>query len=141
MSAKRRKKKKKNGLARIFWFVLFLVMGLSVGYRILDGGRLFRTAGRKFQVEVLNGTGEKNLAGKTTRKLRRMGVDVLIEGNADSFDYKESILIDRSGNSKLANKLARRIGCKRILQQIQGNPRVDITIILGEDHDILELGD
>lgn len=140
MSAKKRKKKK-NVLNRVLWFVLFLIMGLSVGYRILDAGRIFSTAGPEFQVEVLNGTGEKNLAGQTTRELRRMGVDVLIEGNADSFDYKESILIDRSGNRQLADKLARRIGCERVLQQVQENPRVDITIILGEDHDKLELGD
>jgi len=140
LSAKKRKKKK-TVLNRVLWFVLLLIVGLSVGYRLLDAGRIFSTAGLEFQVEVLNGTGEKNLAGQTTRKLRRMGVDVLIEGNADSFDYKESILIDRSGNRQLADKLARRIGCERVLQQVQENPRVDITIILGEDHDKLELGD
>lgn len=92
-----------------------------------------------FQIEVLNGTGETGLAMETAMKLRTMGIDVLIVGDAERYDFDESILIDRKGNPDLMKRLSRLIGCRRILKQIQPKPLVDATLIIGKDCDRLRI--
>jgi hypothetical protein len=69
-----------------------------------------------------------------------MGIDVLIEGNAESFDFDQSLLVDRKGNPELMSALARCLGCERVLQQIKENPRVDVTFIIGNDMHELKIG-
>ncbi len=93
-----------------------------------------------FQLEVLNGTGETGLAMKTAMVLREMGIDVLIVGDAERYDFTESILIDRKGNPALMKKLSRLLGCHRVLKQVQPRPLVDATLIIGEDRDELHIG-
>jgi hypothetical protein len=95
--------------------------------------------GATVQVEVLNGTGEPGLAMRTAMRLREMGVDVLIVGDAERYDFTESVLIDRRGNSDLVKRLARLIGCRRVLEQVQPEPLVDATLIIGTDVDRLAL--
>lgn len=91
------------------------------------------------QIEVLNGTGEKGIAMKVAMQLRSAGVDVLIVGNAGRFDFSESLLVDRRGNRELVGKLARFLGCRRVLQQIKSNSLVDATLILGWDNEKLRI--
>lgn len=134
MGRKKSKKNRKSNLGRNIWIFLLSVMILSVLFRLADLGEYFRPEQTGFQVEVLNGTGEKNLAAKTTRMLRRMGIDVLIEGNAEAFDFERSIIIDRKGDMELAESLAKRIGCERVIQQIQKRPNVDMTLVIGGDY-------
>ncbi len=93
-----------------------------------------------FQLEVLNGTGEAGLAMKTAMGLREMGIDVLIVGDAERYDFVESILIDRKGNPALMKKLSRLLGCRRVLKQVQPRPLVDATLIIGEDKEDLHIG-
>ncbi len=131
--AGRKRKKKKIPLFRITFILVILLMVLSVSIKWLPVGRYFTSTEIPFQMEVLNGTGEDNLARKTTRRLRRMGIDILVEGNAEEFDYKRSLLIDRKGNPELMKNLEERLGCLRVLQQIQENPKVDVTFIIGKD--------
>lgn len=140
LAKKKRRKKKKPSASKIAWILVILLMGLSVSIKWLGIGRYFRTHEIPFQMEVLNGTGEDDLARKTTRRLRRMGIDVLIEGNAERYDYEQSLLIDRKGNRELVMTLARRLGCERVLQQIQENPKVDVTFIIGSDNHELKIG-
>jgi len=90
------------------------------------------------QIEVLNGTGKPGLAMETAVVLRRMGIDVLIVGDAEHYGYKQSLLIDRKGNPGLLKKLSHLTGCRRILTQIQERPLIDATLIIGDD--IEELG-
>jgi hypothetical protein len=91
------------------------------------------------QIEVLNGTGESGLAMQTAAGLRRMGIDVLIVGDANSFDFEQSLLIDRKGNSEPVRRLSRLIGCRHVLQQVQEHPLVDATLIVGEDSGDLKI--
>ncbi|HUV37572.1 MAG TPA: LytR C-terminal domain-containing protein [Patescibacteria group bacterium] len=92
-----------------------------------------------FQIEVLNGTGETGLAMEMAMKLREMGIDVLIVGDAERYDFDESILIDRKGNPDLMKRLSRYIGCHRVLKQIQPKPLVDATLIIGRDSERLRI--
>ena len=91
-------------------------------------------------MEVLNGTGEPGIARMMTRQLRIMGFDVVLEGNATRFDFKESILVDRRNNPRLMKKLSGILGCKRILKQYRDDSEVDVTLIIGWDRDRLKVG-
>lgn len=93
-----------------------------------------------FQMEVLNGTGQTGLAMETAMKLRTMGIDVLVVGDAERYDFEESILIDRTGNPDLMKRLSRFIGCRRVLKQVQQKPLVDVTLIVGRDSERLRIG-
>ncbi len=119
--------------------VVFAVMVFSLSVRWSGLGRGLAPEREYFQMEVLNGTGESGIAIRTTMQLRMMGIDVKIEGNADRFDFRESLLIDRRGNPELMKSLSRRLGCRRVLQQIQERSEVAVTLIIGWDRDKLRL--
>ncbi len=108
-------------------------MFLSVLVRWWDGRVSHRELTRDFRVEVLNGTGISGLAMETAIELRRMGVDVLLVDNAESFDFKETLILDRKDKTGLVNQFARLIGSPRILKQFSSQSMVDATLILGED--------
>jgi hypothetical protein len=108
----------------------------------LRWGRLIPREGREpepFQVEVLNGAGEPGLAREVTMQLRRLGIDVLLEGNAERYDFPESILIDRRGNPDLLRRLQRRLGVRRTIVQVKPDALVDVTLVVGHDRERLRL--
>ena len=135
------KKKKKRGIspAVVMIIVALLLMAFSIAVRWSGIGRNLSVPEDPFQIEVLNGTGEPGVAREVTMTLRKMGIDVLIEGNAKNFDYRESVLVDRKGNPELMKKLSRRLGVTMIVTQIQERPRVDATLIVGWDRERLRL--
>jgi len=133
--------RKKNGLRFTFLaaVAVLCLIAFSLTVRWFGFGRSLADGGEPFQVEVLNGTGEPGIAGKITLELRKMGIDVLKEGNAGSYDFRESLLIDRKNNPKLMKKLSRLLGCKRVIIQVQEHPDVDATIIIGWDREKLKI--
>ena len=88
------------------------------------------------QVEVLNGCGKKGIADKFTELLRKNNFDVVNTGNYKTFDVNYSIVIDRTGNLQNATKLADllNIDCKNVIQQINKNYFLDVTLIVGKDY-------
>ena len=139
--SKRKRAKKRSSLSPVAVIVVLVcIIAFSLGVRWLDVGRRPANEETTFQIEVLNGTGETGVAMEMAMKLRKMGIDVLIVGDADRYDFDESILIDRRGNARLMAKLARLLGCRRIIQQIQERPLVDATFIIGKDKDSLKIG-
>ncbi len=135
------KKKKKRGIspAVVMIIVALLLMVFSIAVRWSGIGSNLSVPEDPFQVEVLNGTGEPGVAREVTMTLRKMGIDVLIEGNAGNFDYRESVLVDRKGNPELMKKISRRLGVTMIVTQVQEKPRVDATLIVGWDRERLRL--
>lgn len=89
--------------------------------------------GGRISVEVLNGSGETGAASRATRALRDAGYDVKTYGNASSFDYPETIVIDRSGAPGAARSVADALGVREIVDEPQPSLYVDATIILGSD--------
>ncbi|OPX32867.1 MAG: hypothetical protein B1H40_01470 [Candidatus Latescibacteria bacterium 4484_181] len=87
------------------------------------------------RVEVLNGCEERGLARRLTDLLRRSGFDVVNFGNAESFDFLETIVVDRSGHIERARRVARALGVKNCIQQIKQDPyRIeDVLVIIGRD--------
>lgn len=92
-------------------------------------------------VAVFNGCGEAHLAARMTKRARSLGLDVILEGNADSFGYLESIVIDRGGDLTKARHVAALLGIPNCIQQISDDTyrMEDVAIIIGKDHERLHL--
>lgn len=140
MARRKRTKKRSSLFPVVVIVVLVCVIAFSLAVRWLDIGRRLASEEAAFQIEVLNGTGETGVAMETAMELRKMGIDVLIVGDAEQYDFDESLLIDRKGNARLMAKLARLLGCRKIIQQIQERPLVDATFIIGKDKGSLKIG-
>ena len=87
------------------------------------------------QIDVLNGCGVAGTGQKATSFLRAAGYDVIEMGNYKTFDVKQSLVIDRSGNSEVARKLATDLGIdpKNVVQQISPEYFVTASIVIGKD--------
>ena len=94
-----------------------------------------------FRVAVLNGCGDPRVAARMTRKARGLGIDVIHEGNAPSFGFLESLVIDRTGNLERARGVAKALGIPHTIQQISDDAYrlEEVTIIVGRDYKRLGL--
>jgi len=88
------------------------------------------------QLEVLNGCGISGKADLLTNYLRKNGFDVVNIGNYRSFDLENSIVIDRTGKIQNAERVAESIGLgnENVIQQINKDYLLDVTVILGKDY-------
>ncbi len=87
------------------------------------------------RLEILNGTANSGLARRTAELYRSYGFDVVTVGNAEQDGVQETIVVDRVGNEIFANRTAEIIRASLIDLQLEGQPGVDVTIVLGEDFD------
>jgi hypothetical protein len=87
------------------------------------------------QVEVLNGCGISGIAEKISDYLRNNHFDVVQTGNYITFDVDKSMVIDRTGNKANAVKVADVLGIdhKNIIQQINNDYILDVSLIIGKD--------
>jgi anionic cell wall polymer biosynthesis LytR-Cps2A-Psr (LCP) family protein len=92
---------------------------------------------RVFQIEILNGMEIKGIAKKTADLFESFGYQVLSYGNADRFDYSNTIIYDRFGNSEAAKALGDLINCVNITnsenQALFAESSADFIIVLGKD--------
>jgi len=88
------------------------------------------------QLEVLNGCGVNGIAEKFTDYLRAANFDVVNIGNYRSFDVDYSLLIDRTGNKKNAFEIASKLGIGKnnIIQQVNKEYFLDVTLVIGKDY-------
>ncbi|MBN1294411.1 MAG: LytR C-terminal domain-containing protein [Candidatus Latescibacteria bacterium] len=95
------------------------------------------------RIAVLNGCGRAGLAALCAEKLRSEGFDVVngLGGNADSYDFNVSVVVDRKGDFEKAQIVGKKIGISDILDQRSDNPYIieDVVVILGRDWDTLKL--
>lgn len=127
-------RRKKRPRAIILVALLAGLIGFSLAVRWFGlGARFARDAEPVFQIEVLNGTKETGIAMDVAKELRRKGIDVLIVDNAERLDFGESVLVDRRGNPRLMRRLAKTLGCRMVLEQIDPAPLVDASYIVGYD--------
>ena len=92
------------------------------------------------QVEVLNGCGVSGVADTLTDFLRNHHFDVVQIGNYISYDVEKSIVIDRTGNMINAFKVADSLGISRknVIQQMNNNYLLDVSLIIGKDFNSLK---
>ncbi len=88
------------------------------------------------QVDVLNGCNVPGIADRFTEFLRNNKIDVVNIGNYINNDIDETIIIDRIGNKANAYKIAEVLGVRRenVIQQLNENYLLDVTIIIGKDY-------
>jgi hypothetical protein len=92
------------------------------------------------QIEVLNGCGIGGVADKFTAYLREQNFDVVQVGNFKSFDIDNTLVVDRTGNKNNAFKVAEKLGIdsKNVVQQINNDYFLDVTLIVGKDFNKLK---
>jgi hypothetical protein len=94
---------------------------------------------RPLTMTIRNGSGVPGIAGDAEAALRQMGVSVVEVGNAERFDYAETVLLVRRRGTEV-ELLAERIGCDNVTVQVQKHAVADAELILGADYRRLRLG-
>jgi len=94
---------------------------------------------RPLRVELLNGTGVAGIADSARGALAKLGIDVVSVGNAERFDYSESILVARERGTDV-RLLGEMIGCRHVVDQLDKAAVADASLILGADYRNLALG-
>lgn len=90
-------------------------------------------------VEIFNASGSSQRASKMRRALLKKNFDVIKIGNyARDSRYEKTVVIDRLGNLKKAQKIAAVIGAREVITKVDESRGVDVTIIIGRDWQGLE---
>jgi hypothetical protein len=125
--------------------LLVLVLAYSFASRMIfrppvDPARSGSTTPGTIQLDVLNGCGAPGAGTSATAYLRARGFDVVEYRNYRSFDVRESLVIDRVGNRENAEKVAYALGIKKgnIIQQINQDYYVDVSVLIGRDYPALK---
>jgi hypothetical protein len=115
--------------------ILLLVLATRALRRDRVEGHAFDipSAEHRIIVEVLNGSGRTGLARLGTRRLRRMGLDVVYFGNADSVVDSTRIVV-RRGDAAVGAQVRQALGTGRIGSKPDSLRRVDVSVILGPDY-------
>ena len=101
----------------------------------VDSSKANVPPGQVRQIDLLNGCGVQGAAQKFTAYLRARGYDVVEMKNYKTFDVRESLIIDRTGDVETARRVAYALGVseKNILQQINHDYFVDVSVVVGKD--------
>jgi hypothetical protein len=88
------------------------------------------------RISILNGTNQEGLATETSDRLTAAGLSVLAVGNADRFDYSETIIYNYSGKDATAQYIAFILGLPEsaIRTAEPTSALYDIEIVLGADY-------
>lgn len=94
------------------------------------------------QLDVLNGCGAKGAGVKFTSFLRTNGFDVVELKNYKTFNVAQTLVVDRVGDLALARRVAAALGVveKNVVQQINQDYFVDVSVIIGADYPSLRVG-
>ena len=97
--------------------------------------------GRVVQLDVLNGCGAKGAAMKFTNFLRSNGFDVVEMKNYKTSHVANTMVVDRMGDLRIARQVASVLGIseKNVIQQINPDYYVDVSVIIGKDYTELSI--
>ena len=91
------------------------------------------------RLQILNGCGVGRVAAKLDKWMSNKGskYNIIEVDNADRTDYRDTIILDRTGKADAAKTLADRLGISHTF--IQNRPNLpannaDLTIIIGNDY-------
>lgn len=92
------------------------------------------------QVEVLNGSDIPGVAERFSDFLRNKKADVISMSNYYKRDMLNTTVIDRRGNLANAYEIAKKLGIKQenVIQQVNEDYLVDVTVIIGRDYNSLK---
>jgi hypothetical protein len=86
--------------------------------------------GTRIRVQVLNATTTRGLARRATMHLRDRGFDVVELGTAQQ-RLDTTVVLDRSGNTEWAERVARALGNARVESRADSSRYLDVTVLLG----------
>ena len=88
------------------------------------------------RVEILNGGGEPQVAARLRKKARTLGLDVIHEGNAPSFNYLHTLVVDLDGDIERARQVADILGIPHFIQQKREDlfRLASVSIVIGRDY-------
>ena len=88
------------------------------------------------RVEILNGGGEPQIAARLRKKARALGLDVIHEGNAPSFNYLHTLVVDLDGDIERARQVADILGIPHFIQQKKEDQfsLASVSIVIGRDY-------
>jgi len=100
------------------------------------------TPPRVLQLDLYNGCGKNGMAAKFTSYLRSQGFDVVEMKNYKSFNVRKTLVVDRLGNLAAAQRVAATLGLSddHVIQQLNPDNFVDVTVIIGADYSSLRSG-
>jgi len=87
------------------------------------------------RMEIKNGTEVNNLAKKIQNSVSRKGIVVIEFSNANSHDYKNSVLLDIAGNTFYHFNIAKTLNIGKKYALINKSSFTDMTLILGKDYE------
>ncbi|HEC21849.1 MAG TPA: LytR family transcriptional regulator [Chloroflexi bacterium] len=93
-------------------------------------------ASERAAVRIVNGTQQEGLATETANRLEALGINVIDVGNADRFDYEQTIIYDYTGKTSTARYIAQALGVPEtaIIAAESPSGLYDIEVILGADY-------
>lgn len=130
-------------------FVVVLIYIVSVTVKVTTGvSRTLDTADHTIRLQVLNGCGERGLAGRVADDLdgyQDDEIEIMVV-DTDNFDVRQvprSFLIARDDDKKAAGALAEKLGIEDpeiVHRSLENNYRhVSVTLVLGLDYEGLQL--
>jgi biotin operon repressor len=92
------------------------------------------------QLDVLNGSGARGVAAKFMNYLRGHGFDVVEMKNYKLSNIPRTLVVDRVGNRAAAQRVASSLGVseRNVIQQINPDYFVDVSVIIGGDYSSLQ---
>jgi LCP family protein required for cell wall assembly len=114
----------------------------EISYWVMDGDRTKILVDKFFygngvpenpRIEVLNGSGVPGAAGRVSSLLKEKGFNVVGTGDAWSFDFKETIIVDKVGSRQVADELGKLLGASVSVDYGAGTKYSDIMVIVAEE--------
>jgi hypothetical protein len=140
---RRKRGRKRAGTGQRFVVALAIVVlvlcAASISFSVFVRKTGADGTSRPLRIELLNGTGVAGIADSARGALTKLGVDVVSVGNAERFDYSESILVARERGTDV-RLLGEMIGCQHVVDQLDKAATADASLILGADYRDLALG-
>ena len=112
--------------------ILLLSVFLAAGCRQREKAEEFKP--NTGQIQVLNACGLPGAAEATRNFLTDKGFDVVEFGNADYWNFSETIVVARTEKMEVARDLARVLKTDNLIQLIDSSQMVDATVFIGRDY-------
>jgi len=124
-----------GALALLVVFLGYAFISRTFVHPPVDPARDGGPPGSIIQIDVLNGCGATGAATTFTAYLRARGFDCVEISNYKSFDMKETLVIDRTGDGAAAEKVAYALGVAKqnVIHQINRDYFVDVSVVIGRD--------
>jgi hypothetical protein len=117
-------------LVMVYAFINRVFIDPPVDTESKKGGKV-----HTIQLDVLNGSGTSRLGQRFTDYLRARGFDVVEMGNYKESGVEYTRVIDRAGDIAAARQVAEALGVakERVVQQIDKNAYLDVSVVIGRD--------